>query len=124
MELTATKSFERECQKHMVKQGITTKEKLQHRLQEVFEQAEHQNSALIGIYKMLVPNWERLDRLEGFPSVGIEMWQYIANLFIDFDQRHHPKVFKGGLWVNTGFSSSDELGPWEISFDRCNVIYS
>ncbi len=107
----------------MANQGITSKKKFQHRLQEVFEKAEHQNSALIGIYKLIMPEWDRIERLEGFPEMGQEMWRYICNLFIDFDQRHHPEVFNGGIWVNQGFSSSDELGPWEISLDRCNVIY-
>jgi hypothetical protein len=94
------------------------------KLQQIFEQADHHDSALIALYKMLIPDWERIDRLEGFPVVGREMWQYIANLFIDFDQRHHPQCFKGGMWVNQGFSSNDELGPWEVSMDRCNVIYN
>ncbi len=119
----ATKFIEKQCQQHMISQGISNKEKLQHKLQKIFEQAKHQNSALIGIYKMLIPDWERIDSLEGFPEVGQEMWRYICNLFIDFDQRHHPDVFNGGIWINQGFSSSDELGPWEISLDQCNVIY-
>ena len=123
-EAVATKFIEKQCQQHLTKQGITSKETFQHRLQKVFEQAEHQNSALIGLYKMLIPDWEKIDRLEGFPVVGREMWQYIANLFIDFDQCHHPQCFKGGLWMNNGFSSSAKLGPWEISLDSCNVIYN
>ena len=121
---TAARLIDKKYRKHMANQGITSIEKLQHRLQEIFEQAEQQDSALIGIYKMLIPDWDKIDRLEGFPVVGQEMWQYIASLFIDFDQHHHPNVFKGGLWLNNGFSSSDKLGPWEISLDRCNVIYS
>ena len=123
MEITI-KSFDQRCRQHMAKQGITSKEKLQHKLQSIFEQAEHQDSALIGLYKMLLPDWEKIDRLEGFPVVGQEMWQYIANLFIDFDQRHHPQIFTGGLWLNNGFSSSDMLGPWEINLDSCHIIYS
>jgi len=121
---TTVSKFDKECQKHMAEQGITSKKKLQHCLQEVFEHAVHQNSALIRIYKLLIPDWERIERLEGFPEVGQEMWRYICNLFIDFDQRHHPDVFNGGIWVNNGFSSSENLGPWEISLDQCNVIYS
>ena len=124
MKATATKLIEKQCQRHLDNQGITTKEKLQHRLQAIFEQAEHQEAALIGLYKMLIPDWEKIERLEGFPIVGRGLWQYIGNLFIDFDQRHHPQVFNGGLWLNQGFSSSDEIGPWEISMYRCNVIYS
>jgi hypothetical protein len=99
------------------------KEDLQHRLQEIFEKADHQNSALTEIYKLFFPDWEKIERLEGFPTVGQEMWKYICQLFIDFDQKHHPKVFSGGIWLNNGFSSSDKLGPWEISFDDCTVIY-
>ena len=124
MKETATNLIEKQCQRHLINQGIITKEKFQHRLQEIFEQAEHQEAALIGLYKMLIPDWERIERLEGYPVVGRGMWKYIANLFIDFDQRHHPKFFNGGLWLNQGFSSGETLGPWEISMDRCNVIYS
>ncbi len=120
---TTANSLDKKCRSHMPNQKITSKMKLQHRLQEVFEKADHQNSALIGIYKLIVPDWDRIDRLEGFPEVGQDMWRYICNLFIDFDQRYHPDVFNGGIWINNGFSSSDELGPWEISLDRCNVIY-
>ncbi len=97
---------------------------LQRRLQEIFEKAEHQDSALVGIYKLFIPDWEKIDRLEGFPTVGQEMWQYICQLFINFDQVHHPKIFKGGIWFNNGFSSDGNLGPWEISFSQCRFIYS
>jgi hypothetical protein len=124
MTATSTKLIEKKCQKHLTAQGITSKEKLQRRLQEIFEKAEHQERALIELYRMVIPNWDRLERLEGFPVVGQEMWKYICQLFIDLDQRLHPEIFKGGLWMNAGFSSSGDLGPWEISMDRCRFIYS
>ncbi len=122
MEITS-KSIERQCKKHLSTQKITSKETFQHRLQEVFETAEHQERALIALYRMLIPDWEKIDRLEGFPTVGKEMWCYICQLFIDFDQKHHPQVFKGGLWFNSGFSSSEAIGPWDISLDQCRIIY-
>ena len=123
MAITA-KSIDRQCKQHLAAQGITSKEALQHRLQEIFETAEHQERALIALYRMLIPDWDRLERLEGFPVVGQEMWQYICQLFIDFDQHHHPRVLNGGLWIHAGFSSSADLEPWEISFDQCRFIYS
>ena len=92
--------------------------------QEIFEKAEHQERALIELYRMVIPDWDRLERLEGFPVVGQEMWKYICQLFIDLDQRLHPEIFNGGLWINAGFSCSGDLGPWEISMDRCRFIYS
>lgn len=123
MAITA-KSIDHQCKQHLIAQGITSKETLQRHLQIIFEQAEYQEAVLIGLYKMLIPDWEHLERLEGFPVVGQALDEYIFNLFIQFDQIHHPQVFNGGLWINQGFSSSDDIGPWEISIDRCNVIYS
>ena len=123
MEATAIELIEKQCQKHLTNQGITSMETFQHRLQEIFEQADHQEAFLIGLYKMLFPDWDRIERLEGYPVVGRGMWQYIANLFVDFDQRRHPQLFNGGLWLNTGFSSSEDLEPWAINLSQCNVIY-
>ena len=97
---------------------------LQRQLQIVFENAGHQDIALAGIYKLFIPDWENIKQVEGFPTIGQEMWKYICQLFIDFDQQHHPEVFKGGIWLNNGFSSDDDLDPWEISFSQCHFIYS
>ncbi len=124
MTATATKLIEKQCQKHLAAQGITSQEKFMHHLQDIFEQAEHQEAVLIGLYKMLFPDWDRIERIEGYPVVGRGMWQYIANLFIHYDQQVHPQVFNGGLWLNQGFSSSEKIGDWEISMDQCNVIYA
>ncbi|SLM30866.1 conserved hypothetical protein [Desulfamplus magnetovallimortis] len=111
-------------QESLKKQGVICKEQLQQRLQEIFEKVEHQSSAITEIYKMFFPDWERIKQIEGYPVVGQEMWKYICNLFIAFDQQHHPDCFSGGIWLNNGFSSSDKLAPWEISFDECKIIYS
>lgn len=121
---TATKLIEKQCQKHLTAQGITSQKTLMLHLQQIFEQAEHQEAVLIGLYKMLIPAWDRIERIEGYPVVGQAMWKYIANLYVHYDQEHHPQIFNGGLWLNQGFSSSEDLGPWEISMDRCNIIYS
>jgi hypothetical protein len=121
---TKAKSIDRQCKEHLAQQGITSMETLQHRLQEIFEKSDHQQRALIALYRLLIPDWERLERLEGFPVVGQELWKYICQLFIDFDQHHHPEIFKGGLWVNQGFSASKDLGPWEINLKQCRFIYS
>ncbi len=121
---TTVKTIDTTCRNHIANQGIKTKEQFQIRLKEIFEQTDHQSSALIRIYQLMFPDWDSIKQIEGFPEVGREMWKYICQLFIDFDQKHHPKVFSGGIWLNNGFSSSDKLGPWEISFDNVKVIYS
>lgn len=123
MEATA-KTIGNNYRKYLASQGIKTKEQFQIRLQEIFEQVDHQSSALVRIYQLLFPDWDSIKQIEGFPEVGREMWKYICQLFIDFDKKHHPNVFHGGIWLNNGFGSNERLGGWEISFDGVKVIYS
>lgn len=122
--MTTASIIDTTCRKHLASKGITNKEKFQVHLQGIFEQADHQNSALVKIYQLLFPDWEKIERIEGHPEVGQAMWKYICQLFVEFDREHHPNVFLGGIWLNNGFSSSDRLEPWEISFKDCKVIYS
>ncbi len=121
---STARSIDCTYRKHFENQGITSKEQFQVRLQEIFEQVDHQSSALVRIYRLVFPDWDRIERIEGYPEVGREMWKYICQLFIELDRQHHPNVFLGGLWLNAGFSSSDKLDGWEISFNSCHVIYS
>tara|TARA_B100000614_G_C14545845_1_gene492055 strand:+ start:1714 stop:2082 length:369 start_codon:yes stop_codon:yes gene_type:complete len=116
--------IERRCQQHWKKMGITSKEALQAQLQIIFEQTDNQSSALVRIYQLLFPDWDSIKQIEGFPEVGKEMWQYICQLFIEFDRQHHAGVLHGGIWLNNGFSSNDRLDGWEISFDSVKVIYA
>jgi len=46
MEATATKLIEKQCQRHLAAQGITSMETFQHRLQEIFEQGVHLSACI------------------------------------------------------------------------------
>jgi hypothetical protein len=117
------KQLGKRCKKNMTRLGIANPDSFKKRLQEIFETSDNQGSALVEIYKILFPDWDQIKKIDGFPTVGREMWEYICGLFTEFDRKKHPEFLKGGLWLNTGFSSNPELGGWEISFDGCNVIY-
>ena len=111
-------------QNPLTDQGIKSVRDLQVHLQTIFEKSGHQDSVIVKLYKMLFPDWEKIQRIEGFPSVGKALDEYIFNLFVAFDQEHHPNVFNGGAWINQGFSTNENLDPWEISLENCKVIYS
>ena len=121
---TVIRLFESKGQNPLKQQGIKTIKDLQLHLQEIFEDSEHQSSVIVKLYKMLFPDWDKIQRIEGFPVVGQALWKYICNLFIEFDRQHHPECLKGGAWINQGFSSSEKLNPWDISLGECEVIYS
>ena len=111
-------------QNPLTDQGIKTVRDLQVHLQIIFEESDHQDSVIVKLYKMLFPNWEKIQRIEGFPTVGKALDEYIFNLFVAFDQEHHPNVFNGGAWINQGYSTNENLEPWGISLENCKVIYS
>jgi len=96
---------------------------LEGKIDKIFEQASHQSECLVNIYKIVFPEWDLIERIKGYPTVGCYMWLYISSKFIEFDKIHHPECFNSGLWINNGFSSSMELGDWEISLERCKVTY-
>jgi hypothetical protein len=111
-------------QNHLANQGIKSIRDLQVHLQEIFEESVHQSSVIVKLYKMLFPDWEKIQRIQGYPSVGKALHEYIFNLFIEFDREHHPGCFCGGAWLNQGFASNEHLDPWEISLGNCKAIYS
>ncbi len=102
--------------------GFTDLETLKEHIEAIFSKHDHQENVLIDLYKMVFPDWNKIKRIEGFPEAGTALWQFICDQFIDFDRKHHPDCFKGGAWMNAGFSSNCKLGAWEISRDNCKVI--
>jgi hypothetical protein len=62
-----------------------------------------------------LPEWDSIKSINGFPTIGKEGWLYICAHFVELDKAKHPDVWKGGLWLNKGFSSSDEIPGWEVS---------
>jgi len=87
----------------------------------IFEKAEHQAEALIAIYRLVFPDWDDIKAVDGFPVIGQEGWLYICDHFIELDKARHPGVWKGGLWLNKGFSSSNEVSGWEVSLDSVKI---
>lgn len=82
-----------------------------------FENADDQQDVLVALYRLVFPDWDDIERLDGHPAVNDRTWTAICRLFIEFDQAHHPNVLAGGLWLNSGFSSGHKLGDWEVSLE-------
>ncbi|MBF0231099.1 MAG: hypothetical protein HQK63_16135 [Desulfamplus sp.] len=97
---------------------------LQEKIDRIFEEATHQSECIVNIYRIVFTEWDRIDRIGGYPTVGCGMWLYICKKFIEFDKKHHPECFNSGIWINNGFSSSSKLDDWEIDMSKCDVKYS
>lgn len=51
-------------------QEIKSIRDLQQHLQEIFEESEHQSSVIVKLYKMLFPDFEKIQRIQGYPAIG------------------------------------------------------
>ena len=89
----------------------------------IFKSNTRQDEALVEIYKLALPDWDNIEKIHGYPEIGQEFWKFVCRGFIEFDRKHHPNVFAGGIWLNNGFQSNSELDPWELSFENCRVEY-
>ena len=75
------------------------------------------------IWRMVFPDWDRIERIDRWPAVNKKTWKYIQERFIAFDKVYHPRVFAGGLWMNSGFTVNDELEDWYVDKSVCTVHY-
>ena len=92
------------------------------KIDEVFEKAQEQADYIIGLYRLALPAWPPTEKLNGWPRVHRETWQYIAGKAMEFDRRYHPDVFAGGLWLRVGFSvdEHDTIPPWHVDVSHLN----
>lgn len=91
---------------------------------EAIRTAEHQSDALISLYRMVFPDWDRIRDIEGWPAVSDDTWRALAREFITLDEKLHPEVLPGGLWMNKGFSTGPDLPGWTVDLDGVKVEYN
>ena len=115
--------LEKRCQEKFCHLNLNTVEDMKEFIKGLFEQHDNQGDVLIDLYKLALPDWDRIEKVTYSPKISKRFWRWICQLFIDFDKEHHPDVFKGGIWFNQGFSSDGKLSDWEISFNECNVTF-
>ena len=90
----------------------------------LFETCTHQGEVLVGIYRMVFPEWDRITSLKGYPRVNHDTWGHIAKLFMALDAKHHPDCLPGGAWMNTGFGSCNDVPDWEADLSECKLEYA
>ena len=115
--------LEKRCQEKFYQLNLNIVEDMKEFIKGLFEQHDNQGDVLIDLYKLALPDWDRIEKVTYSPKISKRFWRWICQLFIDFDKEHHPDVFKGGIWFNQGFSSDGKLSDWEISFNECNVTF-
>ena len=85
-------------------------------IEKLFETCEHQQDVLVGIYKLVYPEWDDIEKIDGWPTCNKKTWGVVMDMFRPFDKIHHPDVMAGGAWFDSGFSTSDgeDLEDWQV----------
>ncbi len=99
----------------------------------LFEESEHQVEVALALYRLVYPDWDNIESIDGWPKAGVEVSAYLMQKFITFDRKHHGHklygdvrdrgVMPGGLWLSKGFSTigTEHLLPWEV--ERAPAVY-
>jgi len=88
-----------------------------------FRGAIHQGDAWGRLYRTAFPDWDLIEKIDGYPEVSERTNNYIRLKFIALDQLLHPGVLAGGLWMNAGFSTSRQADDWKVYIDNCRCTY-
>ena len=97
---------------------IITKEQVE----QIFASSNHQVEVVEALYRLAFPDYDDIEKLNGFPEAGERLSKLIWDKFFQFDYLHHPDVMPGGRWMNNGFSTNEELGEWEVDATGVNKI--
>ena len=90
---------------------------------ELNQDKPNQLNILINLYKIAFPCYDNIKKLHNWPTVGKQTSNYLFEKFIQFDKKIHPEIFAGGLWLNNGFSSDNDIPDWLIDNSKCEIIY-
>ena len=66
--------------------GYSKPEKLKERILEVFAKNTDQHYAIVGVYRLVIPNWDEIEKLVGHPEAGMELCLFICRQCMEFDR--------------------------------------
>lgn len=84
----------------------------------------HQAEATDRLYRLVLPDWDTIKSIKGWPKCGPEISKYILEKFIQYDQACHPDVMAGGSWaLGNGWSSRDDICGWSVHLSHLEIEY-
>ena len=88
-----------------------------------FEDAKAQADYVVGLYRLVFPNYDQIASVDGHPACTQKLWTYIADKAMNWDRVHCPGVLPGGAWMNYGFATSidQQVHVTDLQVVRCPV---
>ena len=92
-------TLETKCRLHWKRLGITNTQTLKAYIQSIFSKHDHQKNVMADLYKLVLPDWEKIEKIEGYPEAGRELSIFISEQFMQFDRRTSSRVHGRGSLV-------------------------
>jgi hypothetical protein len=79
-------------------------------VEDLFRTAPDESTALLGLFRMVYPNFDDIEKVDGYPVCNKETSNKICRHFIELTRTlnyHRPfdrQLQVGGYWLNYGFS--------------------
>jgi hypothetical protein len=94
--------FEAKCREHWNRMGYSNPKRLKEAILEVFARNTDQHYAITGVYRLVIPDWDEIEKLVGYPEAGTELCLFICRQCQEFDQKYHPPMYARGSVVELG----------------------
>ena len=78
LRLGGNMALENKCREHWKALGIMSTENLKEFIATLFTKHDHQEDVLIELYKLVLPEWDEISKIKGYPEIGNDMWLYIC----------------------------------------------
>lgn len=96
----------------------------------VFGSAKCQADYVNGLYRLLFPDYDAIEYVNGHPKCSKELSELVFGLAIEWDRKHaiatgkmrcgEPTFMPGGAWMNYGFSTSPAMAGFSV--ETCPVV--
>ena len=82
------------------------------KIDEIFLSATNENNALVSLYRAVIPEFDKVNKIYGFPTVSRKTAIYIIDKLIGFSTKDvsHANM----LWLNKGFNSDEKMKDWIV----------
>jgi hypothetical protein len=90
------------------------------KIDEIFAASENSSAALYGLYKFVIPKYDKAKQIRNYPQVSHNTAIYILD---KFHERYQPDDQANLLWLNIGFSTSDHLPDWTVDIAKVIMTF-
>lgn len=82
------------------------------KIDEIFLSATHENNALVSLYRAVIPDFDKVSKIFGFPTVSRNTAIYIIDKLKELSKKDGSQT--NILWLNKGFNSDEKMKDWIV----------